>query len=262
VCAEERAVAEQSRLGAGRSVASKVVALASAFTPATPRLTLAELAAITGLPPSTAHRLATELVEWGGLERADGSGYRIGLRMWEIGSLAPRGESLRAAALPIMQDLHEGTRATVHLAIMEAREALYIEKITGRDAVRVKSRRGGRLPLHATGVGKILLAYSSDEVIDEVLAAGLRRYTARTIVAPGQLRRSLREARRTGLAYNFEELTPGSLTVAAPIFGPGGDAVAALDIVVRTSRANLRQLAPAVRTSAISISRALRAGVP
>src|SRR4051794_20389476 len=69
----------------GRSVISKVVSLLDAFTPATPELTLGELADLTGLPVSTTYRLASELVEWGGLERAERSGYRIGLRLWELG---------------------------------------------------------------------------------------------------------------------------------------------------------------------------------
>jgi len=88
-------------------------------------------------------------VEWGGLERCEGAGYRIGLRMWEIGSLAPRGESPRDAALPVMQDLYEGTKENVHLAVRQDTQALYLDKIHGPDALPVKSRRGGRLPLHS-----------------------------------------------------------------------------------------------------------------
>jgi DNA-binding IclR family transcriptional regulator len=247
----------QDEVVPGRSVTSKVVSLLDAFTPATPVLSLNQLAAATGLPLSTAHRLAGELVAWGGLEHVEGTGYRIGLRLWEVGSLAPRGEDLRSVALPVMQDLYEGTHANVHLAVRDGREALYIEKINGPDALRVRSRRGGRLPLHATGVGKVLLAFAPPEVVDAVIAAGLPRYTGRTIIVPGHLRRALAEVRRTGLAHAYEELTIGSLTAAAPILGADGGVVAALDVVVHTTRADARKLGPAVRTSAISISRAL-----
>ena len=79
---------------AGRSVTSKVVSILNAFSPVHPELSLGELARRAGLPVSTTYRLASELVDWGGLERADGSGYRIGLRLWEIGSLASRGATL------------------------------------------------------------------------------------------------------------------------------------------------------------------------
>lgn len=242
----------------GRSVTSKVVALFDAFGPDSPELTLNELSARTGLPLSTAHRLATELVAWGGLERCDGAGYRVGLRMWELGSLAPRGESLRDVALSVMQDLFEGTKENVHLAVCQDGQALYIEKISGAGALLVKSRRGGRLPLHATGVGKVLLAHAPKEVQAHVLAAPLARFTRHTIVEPGRLVRVLDDVRGTGVAFAYEELTLGSLSVAAPIRDASGAVVAALDVVLHTTGGRPERLAPAVRTAAISISRSLR----
>lgn len=242
----------------GRSVISKVVSLLDAFGPTTPELSLGELSRITGLPVSTTYRLASELVEWGGLERADGAGYRIGIRMWELGSLAPRGESLRDVALPFMQDLYEATHENVHLAVRDGLEAVYIDTIAGRDSVPVRSRRGGRLPLHATGVGKVLLAHAPPEVLTAVLEGGLRRYTPYTLVTPGHLRRALAEVRRNGIAYAREELTLGSLSVAAPVAAVDGTVVAALAVVRRSGRVDLRRLAPAVRTAAISVSRAFQ----
>ncbi len=137
----------------GRSVTSKITALLGAFSQTRPDLTLNELSRATGLPLSTTYRLASELADWGGLERVDGGGYRIGLRLWEIGLLAPRTTSLRDIVVPFMQDLYAATHENVQVAVLEGREALYIEKISGRRAVSVKTRRGGRLPLHATGVG-------------------------------------------------------------------------------------------------------------
>jgi DNA-binding IclR family transcriptional regulator len=239
-------------------VISKVVTLLDAFGPATPELSLGELSRITGLPMSTTYRLASELVTWGGLERAGGTGYRIGLRLWELGALAPRGETLREVALPFMQDLYEATRENVHLAVRDGHEALYVDTISGRGAVPVRSRRGGRLPLHATGVGKVLLAHAPPELLAELVDAGLRRYTPHTVVAPGHLRRTLAEVRRTGLAYAREELTPGSLSVAAPVVAADGTVVAALAVVRRSGRGDLRRLGPAVRTASISTSRGLQ----
>jgi DNA-binding IclR family transcriptional regulator len=238
----------------GRSVTSKVAAILDAFTTDTPRLSLQGLADRAGLPQSTTYRLVCELVEWGGLERVSG-GYQIGLRLWEIGELARRGEQLRDVAIPFMQDLYEATRENVHLAVLDGREALYIERITGRRASRVVTRRGGRGPLHATGVGKILLAYAPKELVAEVLSSNLKRYSAHTIVLPAQLRRQLAEARRTGLAYAIEEVTLGSVSVAAPIFSAPGTVVAALALVVRSTRKDVKRLAPAVRATANSLSR-------
>ena len=128
----------------GKSVISKAVSVLEAFSPAAPRLSLKQLAVSTGLPQSTAHRLASELVAWGGLERVDGGGYQIGLRLWEIGALAVRGESVREIALPFMQDLFDAAHENVQLAILDGTQAVYIEKITGRG-------RRGRSPGPAAG---------------------------------------------------------------------------------------------------------------
>jgi DNA-binding IclR family transcriptional regulator len=243
----------------GRSVISKVVALLDAFTPAAPELSLGELARITGLPPSTTYRLVSELVEWGGLERAaGGTGYRVGMRMWELGTLAARSSALREVALPYMQDLYEATHENVHLAVLDGHEALYVDTITGRGAVAVRSRRGGRLPLHATGVGKVLLAFGPEPLLREVVEAGLRRYTRHTVVAPGHLARALAEVRRTGTASASEEMTLGSESVAAPILDADDTCIAALAVVSRSGHGDLRRLGPAVRTAALSISRALQ----
>jgi DNA-binding IclR family transcriptional regulator len=241
----------------GRTVTSKVVSLFDAFTSSMPEMSLNELARRTGLPLSTTYRLASELVDWGGLERVNGGGYRIGLRLWEVGTLAPRSVSVREVALPFMQDLYEATHENVQLAVLEGHEALYIEKITGRDSTAIKTRRGGRLPLHATGVGKVLLAHAPESLLDEVLAAGLKRYTPHTIIAPGHLRRALEEIRRTGVGFAREELTVGTVSVAAAL-GDCDGVVAAMSIVVRSSRPNLQRLAPAVRTAALCASRRLR----
>ncbi|HEY9476768.1 MAG TPA: IclR family transcriptional regulator [Mycobacteriales bacterium] len=241
----------------GRSVTSKVLAILGAFSVAHSELTLAQIARRTGLPVPTVHRLARELVAWGGLERLPDGTYRIGLRLWEIGSLAPQQRRIRQIAIPFMEDLYEATHGNIQLAVREGGEALYIEKISGRYAVPIVSRVGGRLPLHATGVGKILLAFAPQEVIDQVLTAGLARLTPKTIVMPGKLLRALAEVRRTGLAFCYEEMTLGSVSVATPIHGPDQSVIAALSIVVHSFPADAQRFAPAVRTAGLGISRQL-----
>jgi DNA-binding IclR family transcriptional regulator len=242
----------------GRSVTSKVMTVLAAFTPARPVLSLNEVARLTDLPLSTAYRLVSELIDGGALERADSGGYCVGLRLWEIGSLAPASAALPRVAVPFMQDLYEATHENVQLAVREGHEALYVEKILGHRSITVKSRRGGRLPLHATGVGKVLLAYAPQQLVDEVLAAGLKRYTPHTIIAPGLLLDALAEVRRSGVAYAREEMTVGTLSVAAPLLDANGNAVAAMSIVVRSTGAGVERLAPAVRTAALCASRRLR----
>jgi DNA-binding IclR family transcriptional regulator len=241
----------------GRSVVSKAVALLDAFAFDEPELSLNELARRTGLPLSTAYRLASELVTWGGLERVTGGGYRIGLRLVEIGARTARDAGLEATARPFMQDLFIVTGQNVHLAVLDGCEALYVEQVTGMRSIPVRSRRWERMPLHATGAGKVLLAYADDPFVDRVVAAGLTRFTPYTIVAAGHLRRHLAEVRRTGMAYAHEEMTVGRLSVAAPLFEATGRVVAAMSVVVPTT-VDPQRLAPAVRMAALCASRRLR----
>ena len=154
-----------------------------------------------------------------------------------------------------MNDLYEATHENVHLAVLDGTEALYVEKLSGRRAMPVRTRRGGRLPLHATAVGKVLLAYAPESLFRETVEAGLHRYTAHTIIAPGHLRRALTEIRRTGIAYAREELTVGTLSVASAVLDADGGPVAALSVTLRSGRGDLRRLGPAVHTAAISVSR-------
>jgi len=112
--------------------------------------------------------------------------------------------------------------------------------------------------LHATGVGKVLLAYADDGFQREVLSGNLRRYTPYTIVVPGTLRAALAEIRRSGIGVAREEMTIGRVSVASPLLDGEGKAIAALSIVVRSASVDPTRLAPAVRTAALCASRQLR----
>ncbi len=237
-------------------VAARVLDVLEAFTAERPELTLTELAHRTGLPLTTAHRLVGELTARGALERDDGGRYRIGLRLWEVGALAPRGLGLRESAMPFLEDLHEVTRQNVQLAVLDGRDAVYVERLSGRGAVNVITRVGGRLPLHATGVGLVLLAHAGPELQEQVLAAPLRRYTAHTIVDAVTLRRTLAEVRRTGVAVSDRQIELVALSVAAPVCGRRDNVVAALSVVVPAD-SDARSYVPAVRAAARGISRAL-----
>ncbi|MEV1286456.1 IclR family transcriptional regulator [Micromonospora sp. NPDC049679] len=240
----------------GNSVTSRALRVLEAFSAQRRELTLSEIARFTGLPLTTAHRLIADLAEWGALERDEQGHYRIGLRLWEVAALAPRSVGLREAALPFLEDLYEATHENVHLAVRDGDEALYVERISGRGAVSVVSRVGGRLPLHATGVGLVLLAYADTEVQERILGAPLRRFTDRTLTSPAELRRVLAEVRRTRIGISRGYLEENALSVAAPVAGPSGTVVAALSIVVPMSRAPGPFL-PAVTAAARGVSRAL-----
>lgn len=240
----------------GRSVTSKVLALLDAFAPDATELTLSELARRAGVSLPTAHRRAAELVAWGALERGSDGRYRIGLRLWEVGSLAPRGTGLREQAMPYLEDLYEVTHENVQLAVRQGLEVVYVERIAGRAAVPVLTRVGGRFALHATGVGLVLLAYAPGEVQEEALAAPLPGFTPLTIVDGARLRRVLAETRRQGYAVSDRQVTMDALSVAAPIVAPDGTVTAAVSLVVRADGAQPRSLAPLVQAAARAIARA------
>jgi DNA-binding IclR family transcriptional regulator len=239
------------------SVTARVLAILDAFTPSCPALSLSDISRRTGLPPATAHRLVGELTRWGALERDEHGVYRIGLRLWEVAALAPRGLGLRETAMPFLEDLYEATHQNVQLAVLEGLEVLYVERIAGRDAVHVYTRVGGRFPAHATGVGLAILAYSDPEVQERAIEGPLQRFTGKTIATGAELRRVLAEVRRTGLAVSDGQVELIALSVAAPVFGRDDRVAAAVSVVVPSDDYDWRVLAPAVRAAARGISRAL-----
>lgn len=240
-----------------RSVTLRALALLAAFDPAHQRLTLSELSRRSGLPLATTHRLLRDLTEWGALARDPDGGYRIGLRLWELGLLTPAASRLREVALPFMQDLYEATRENIHLAVRAGQEALYVDRLSGHRSVAIISRAGSRLPLHATGVGKVLLAHQDAEFVRRYSAAGPARCTQYTIVEPGRLLCELAEVRRRGYALTAEEMTLGTCSVAVPVRDPDGTVIAALGMVLHTVRADLAKQAPALQAAALGIERRL-----
>lgn len=250
-----------SGCGAGTgSVTARALQLLEAFSAERPALSLSELARRAGLPLSTAHRLVHDLATWGALERDPDGRYRIGLRLWEVAALAPRGLALRELALPYLEDLSQVTQENVQLAVREGQEIVFVERIAGRRAVPVLTRVGGRFPMPPTGVGLVLLAHAPADVQEAVLSQPLPRFTERTITSPVELRRLLAEVRRLGYALSDRQVTMDSVSVSAPVRGAGGDVVAALSIVIRHDGVPPSTLVPAVLAAARGISRA--AGAP
>ncbi|RBY90778.1 IclR family transcriptional regulator [Blastococcus sp. TF02A-26] len=241
----------------GRSVTSRALAVLDAFDAANPRLSLTEIAERSGTPLSTAHRLLAELTGWGGLVRRPDGRYEVGRKLWDLGLLAPVQAELRSVAAPFLLDVHTATRDTVHLAVREGHTALYVERISGRESVSVVSSVGSRLPLHATAVGKVLLAAAPDDVVEQVLRS-LTRATRHTVVDPRRLRRELAETRRRGYARTAEEMSLGTHSVAVPVQVEGTPVVAAaLGVVVPSSRRDVTRLAPVLEVAARGIGRQL-----
>ncbi|MFI5805083.1 IclR family transcriptional regulator [Streptomyces sp. NPDC051561] len=238
-------------------VLGRALQILGAFTAECPRMTLSELSRRAGLPVSTVHRMLGELIAWGALERDDSGHYRVGLRLWEVGSLAPRGQGLRERALPFLEDLSQITRENVQFAVREGTEAVFVERIAGTGAVPVLTRVGGRFRLTATGVGLVLLAHAPAEVQEQAMAEPFERITPRTLTDPRELRRILAEIRTNGYAVSDRQVTMDAVSVAAPVHGSDGTVIASVSLVVRHGTVAPHALARLVCTSARAISRAM-----
>ncbi len=237
----------------GATVVSRTVALLTAFDAAHSRLTLTELAVRADLPLPTAHRLTGELARLGLLARTPSGHYVVGRRLWQIGLLAPMQTDLRETAAPFLQDLYAATRATVHLAVRDGTRVLYLDRLSGQRSVPVVSRTGARLALHATGVGKVLLAYAPQVVQQEILSS-LKRITPYTVTSPARLQAQLDQILADGYATTAEEMTLGACSVAVPI-RRGSDVFAALGVVVPSFERDRGRLVSALQVAAHGIGR-------
>ncbi|GIE89863.1 IclR family transcriptional regulator [Actinoplanes regularis] len=238
-----------------KSVTARALGLLGVFDAEHRSLTLSELARRSGTPLATTHRLVAELRAWGALAREPNGDYVIGRRIWQLGLLAPVQSELRTAASPFLHDLYGATLATVHLAVRDGLEVLYIDRLAGHVSVPVVSKVGSRLPLHATGVGKVLLAYAPDEVRTAALGR-LTRVTAYTVTQPARLLEQLRRARAEGYATTGEEMSLGACSVAVPVRN-GDTVVAALGLVVPDLRRQLPRMVSALQVAAHGIGRTL-----
>ncbi|MFC4063614.1 IclR family transcriptional regulator [Actinoplanes subglobosus] len=219
------------------SVLGKTRLILEAFGVDDTELPLSALSRRTGIPKATVHRLAQELLDWGMLERS-ASGYRLGMRAFELGSRVSRLRVLRDVLRPHMERLRTLTRETVHLAVLDGLEVLFVEKIADGPRVAPPSRIAGRrLPLHCTATGKVLLAFSPPDVLDEVLARPLERRTPSTVVIPSLIREQIRKVRETGHAMESEETAIGYCSTAVPLFGSSGLVLGAVAVTAPTFRA-------------------------
>jgi IclR family transcriptional regulator, acetate operon repressor len=239
-----------------KSVLGRALRVLDTFDDEHHELRLSDIARRAGLPLSTVHRLVGELVAWGGLERSDDH-YRIGLRLFELGTIAPSWEQRRNAALPFMQDLYEATHENVHLAVLDGLEIVYLLKLSGHEQMPAPTRTGGRHAAHCTSLGKALLAFSPESAQEAVIAAGLEPKTRLTIRDPAAFRKELAAVREHGLAFDRQESTPGLGCIGAPIFGPGGVPAAAISVSGPIRRMNSATLASQIRAAALGSSRAL-----
>jgi IclR family transcriptional regulator, KDG regulon repressor len=243
----------------------RAVAILNAFSQDEPELGVTELAERLGLHKSTVHRFIVNLEAAGLVERNPRNArYRLGLRIFELGGLVMQQMNLWDEALPFLEGLVRDTGETGHLAVLDGGEAIYIERVEARRALRVPSAIGRGYPAHATNLGKVLLADRPAHEVDAIVAdRGLAAYTPHTITDPEALAAELARIRRQGYAIDNEEYDEGLRCIGAPIYDHSGHVVAALGIggpVTRITPERVHELAELVMTAARGLSRRLGAG--
>ncbi|MET9227807.1 IclR family transcriptional regulator [Lentzea sp. NPDC003310] len=221
-------------------------------------LSLTSLSARSGLPKSTVLRLTRTLVRLGALERCAEGGYTIGLGLWELATLAPRAEGLRARALPFMRDLHVSTGQHVVLSVLDGVEAVITEMMSAPGAVRTRHRVGSRFPLHATAQGQSLLANGPVVLQEQVLAGELVPVPENVPTCPQRLRARLASVRNQGVAVVSCAVPEAHTAVAAPVVDQGGRAIASLAVVVRSPGCNVPALRAAVMATCNAMNQSIR----
>lgn len=238
------------------SMIERMTLILDAFDASTPTLTLLGLVERTGLPRSTVHRILDQMIKLRWLAHTSG-GYRLGMRALELGGLTADHNEIRDAVSPLLHELSQRTGMVGHLAVLDGRDVVYLDKAGGRFASSLPTRLGGRMPAHATGVGKAMLACLEPNIAEAALRVRLPRLTPRTICEPEALSRELAQIRlRQGIAIDREEAIVGIACVAAPLRGRG-TAPAALSLSGRADGMSYDRLARVVLEVAHEAGRAL-----
>ncbi len=220
---------------------------------------VSELARSIGVAKSTAHRLLTTLCARGFAERDEESGrYRLGLHLYELGHLAVSRSDIRNAALPILQDMHQRTGATVHIGVPDGDEVIYLERIIGRESLSMWSKVGRRQPTATTSSGKAIYAYSPRFANGRLQGPVPDALSMDSAIA-GRYRLALQETLKRGFALSVDESIKGLTSIAAPVLGHDGGARAAVSLVGPTAKmlADIQNPARLVQFAAKKLSREL-----
>ncbi len=228
----------------------RLMRIISSFDHSKPAMSVAVLAKRAGIPLATTHRLVNELVNEGVLRREPDGRIRLGLRLWELASRSSEVLSLRQSALPFMEDVQAVIRQHTQLAVLQDDEVLFVERLSSRDSVVNEAKVAGRLPVHVSSSGMVLLAHSPPQKQEAYL---LRN--ADTVDA-GRLRRDLAGVRQSGYAALAGYVVADTTGIAVPVPGPQ-DVIAALGVVVAAGEENIPATVPALMTAARGIARAV-----
>lgn len=224
-----------------------------------PRATFSQIQQGAVLPKSTTSSLLASLVAHG-LVKVEGGRYSLGLRWYEFGSKVEQELDIKQIAQAPLARLRDATELTCHLGVLEGTAAIYVLKLESPSAIIVRSWVGRRLSLHASGLGKVLLAWLPENERERLLSGiNFVTYTRRTITDPEAFRRELAATRSRGWAFDDAEGHDGVYCIAAPILNRDGRAVAAISasgVSVQIAADSIPALSDRVVATAAEISTA------
>jgi DNA-binding IclR family transcriptional regulator len=240
-------------------VLDRVVEILDCFNDTARELNFSEIESRLDLHKSTLYRLVEAMRSHRLLGQDSETGkYHPGLRLFELGTLAVGRLEISQCAMPALEQLVEQTGETAHLCILEGSEVVYLAKVESKQTLRMPSNVGRRNPAYCTGVGKAILAHLSDAEIDSYFAVTkFRAFTAKTIVAPAELRKQLKDVRVHGYSVDDEEISEGLRCIGAPVRDSSGRVIAGVSIAgpsIRLTKNKFRELGGRVLETANSIS--------
>ncbi|UJQ93971.1 IclR family transcriptional regulator [Mariluticola halotolerans] len=208
---------------------TKIARILDCFTANQRSLTLAEICAEAGYPRSTTHRLLTAMREVGFIEQdRERDSYRLGLKLFELGSIALANLELHREGHTIVESLHRLTNRAVHLAVFDGLRAVIIQR-TEADP-NLANTMVENSPAYCTSVGKAILAYQPADIVQRVTDAGLKQFTETTITDPAKFAEELATTRERGFAIDNGEHQPGLRCIGAPIYNQSGNVFAAISV--------------------------------
>lgn len=213
-------------------MAERVLRILDTFTPTRTVQSASDIGRRANLPRSTAHRMVAELCALGVLDRDADGGIRVGMRLWELATRSSHALRLRRAALPEMERVQAQIREHTQLAILEQDEALFIERLSAESSGSNVAQVAGRLPLHASSSGLVLLAFADRATQARILKGPLTPLARDTITDAATLRRALADVRRTSHAVAPGYIEQVATGVAVPIRDRTGRVIAALSVVL------------------------------
>jgi IclR family transcriptional regulator, KDG regulon repressor len=240
-------------------VTNKIMNILEIFLKHERPLSISEMASLTGLNVSTAHRIASTLVDYDYLRQDGKRGkYTIGLKFLKFNNVLAKNFTIKDIALPFLEKLQAMSGESANLAIMDKNEIVYIEHIEASYSLRTFTAVGNRAPLYCTGVGKIFLANMSEEQLASALGKPLTRYTDNTITDIEEMKKELSVIKREGISIDKGEMENGVRCIASPIFDSNNNVIAAISIsgpYLRLTNTRVDDLKNLVKENALEISR-------